>query len=389
MPPLGPCYLSAVLKEKGHEVEFIDLAAGQELPDIEADLVGITATTPQFPEAVRILREIKRANPEQKVIIGGPHATVATRECIDAGFDTTVVGEGEMAITLLTKQQVPKGFWTGEIHIRAINRPWISNVDSIPFPDRTLTQRYHYYLGDRLTTTMITSRGCPFNCSFCCKTWPRKVRYRSVDNVLIEAALIRDMGFKGVMIYDDEMCLQWERDHKIFLGLKGLDLAYRIFTRADLVDEKKASLLAATGCYEVLIGIESGSDQVLKNINKGTTRSQNLQAVARLKRHGIKVKAALVVGLPGESPETLRETETFVEQAQPDAVDFTVFTPYPGSLIYQQPERFDIKIHNGSVPYKTAPGKYQSVVSTSKLSADEIVIARDYLEAKFKPGGQK
>lgn len=377
-PMLGPLYLSAALKRADYKVEVLDLTGGGELPDIDADVVGITATTPQFPEAVKLLGEIKARNPAQRVTIGGPHATVLPAECAEAGFDQVVVSEGEQAI------------------IKAINCPYdrfvaweqIADLDTIAFPDREAIDidGYLYYLDGSRTTNMVTSRGCPYNCAFCCHApWGRGVRYRSAKNVLDEARLLKTMGFGGLMFYDDELLMNMERDQEIFIGLGRLGMVYRLFTRANLIDRKRASLLSRTGCVEVLIGCESGSDRILKNINKGTTREMNLKAIEALRQAGVRVKAALIVGLPGESWESVEETASFVEAAEPDDVDFTVLVVFPGCEIYRDPGRYDISFNSSYDPYKTIPGQYKSGVSTSHMSAEGIVQARDMLERRFKP----
>lgn len=375
-PNLGILYLSAVLKQAGHEVDVIDLTGGGELPEIEADVVGISATTPQFPEAVKILSQIKEERRSQWVIAGGPHATVDPDSSLKAGFNQVVKGEGEQAIIEVAEGNTEK----------IIEMPPIDNLDIIPFPDRDSIDldSYHYYLDGARTTSMMTSRGCSFNCAFCCKTWPRQVRFRSKENVLAEARAIRDMGYDGVMMYDDELLFRKERDWGIFYGFERIGLLYRCFTRADLLDEESAQIMASTGCKEVLIGCESGSNKILKNIHKGTTREQNIRAIHLLRKYSIQAKAALIMGLPGESWDTIRETESFVEEAQPDDVDFTICTVYKGSPIADNPDAYDIKFGNSYTPYKTKPGGYSVGVSTSHMTAEEIVKARDELEKKFK-----
>jgi len=207
--------------------------------------------------------------------------------------------------------------------------------------------------------------------------------------VLAEVKMIKERyGFEGVMMYDDEMLINWERDEKID-GLRELGIVWRCFTRADLLNEKKAKKMADCGCKEILIGVESGSDGILKNINKGTTREINKRSISFIKKYGIRCKAAFIVGLPGESRQSIEETASFVEEAQPDDADFSVLTVYPKSGIYEQPKKYDVhfeKIDYAKVSacYKTKPGEYSAHISTSNLTAEEILNARDELEARFK-----
>jgi len=376
MPPLGLCYLSSILKDNGYQVEILNLSLGGTIADIpDADLVCITATTPQIGEARCLLESIKARTPSLRVALGGPHASAMPENCLFYGFDAVVVGEGEKAIL-----DVAKGA-TG-----IISREFMHNLDDLPFPDRSFIGDYNYYLDGEKATTMMTGRGCPWSCSFCCKSpWGRRLRLRSPKHVLAEASAIAETGlYGGIMAFDDELLVDWERDEEIFRGFHKLGLIYRIFTRADMVKPEKCNVLAKTGCYEVLLGIESGSNRILANIHKGTTRELNLKAVRMLKKAGIRVKAAIICGLPGESWESIRETESFLEKAQPDDVDFSVLAVYPGSHIWEYPNEYDVTFPTSPGAYKTKPGEYQAGVATSHMTAEEIVRARDELEAKFK-----
>lgn len=390
-PPLGILYVGAVLESRGIDVRVVDLAGvppknwHRKLEDVEqpSQLWGITCTPPQFPYALSICNTIKKINDEAKVIVGGPHPTVDPGSCVPH-FDSVVIGEGEKAILKLVRntKNCPK----------TIQMAPIKNLDRIPFPARHLIDimSYHYSIDGRKVTNIMTSRGCPYSCAFCCKTWGTQIRFRSPNSVLSEVKMLKDKyHFEGVMMYDDEMLINWNRDAKVFEGLRKLGMVWRCFTRANLLDEKKVKKMAECGCKEILIGIESGSDRILKNINKGTTREMNKRAVNLLKKHGIRCKAALIIGLPGESLETIRETETFVEETQPDAVDFSILTVYPKSDIYEHPENYDLrfeKISNAAdtAYYKTKPGQYSAHISTSHLTGKEILDARERLEAKFK-----
>ena len=136
---------------------------------------------------------------------------------------------------------------------------------------------------------------------------------------------------------------------------------YRCFTRADLIDEEAAYAMGQTGCVEVLIGCESGSDRILANVNKGTTRQQNLKAISLLKKGRIRVKAAIIIGLPGESWESIEETKSFIEEAEPDDVDFTILSVYPGSDIWRNPSRYDSSGFQARTTARRAPLLFRSV----------------------------
>jgi len=381
-PFLGPLYLSAVLKKEGHDVKVIDLVAGQEIPQIEADYVGITATTPQFPRAVQIANILKQRNPNQKVMIGGPHASANPEEC-KKYFDFVCVGEGERFVQYLTAFKPTVCDW-------GMSLPYIDDLDDIPFPDWDAIDlsQYHYTIDGKRTMNILTSRGCPYACAFCCHApWGQRIRYRSAENVIEEIGLLRIRGYEGLMLYDDEFFLNEKRDIEIVEALGKEDMVWRCFSRADVImkhaDVIKAA--AANGLKEMLIGCESGSKDILKNINKGTTPVMNEEAIDFLKSLKVRVKAALIIGLPGETPDTIKATERFVERVKPDSVDFTVLRVMPGSDIWHHPEKYDLKFSPEYKPYKTKPGEYEAGVSTSAMTAKQIVEARDYLDRKFNP----
>jgi len=376
MAPLGLLYVAAALKKKGVKVRFVDLAGDPKGKIPKAEYYGVTATTPQYASAKDIVKKIKKG----KVCIGGPAATLRPKDCLDDGFDAAVVGEGEKAIFR---------FLEGETGI--IREPFEKNLDSIAFPDRNLIKDYHYEINGKPAATIMTARGCYYGkCAFCSQCWPR-IRYRSVTNVLHELFEIRDnYGYNAVMIYDDEFFANRKRDFQIchYLALLGFD--WRCFSRADLINEKVARIAASTGCKEILIGIESGSPIILKNVHKGTTVQQNKRAIKILHNNKIRVKAAMIIMLPGENKETLKETWQFCEEMQPyvNAWDFTICTPYPGSRIFDNPDKYDFHFHKDAMysAYKGAgveawiPPK----VWTNHLSFEEGLKFRDKFEDRFK-----
>jgi anaerobic magnesium-protoporphyrin IX monomethyl ester cyclase len=393
MPPLGIMYLSAVLKRGGHEVEVIDLV---DKPDIEefmdivyggvpdADIHGISCVTPTFPFATRILQKIREKNNTKRVVIGGPHASIMPDACLDAGFDQVIVGEGERAIVKIADGDSSK----------ILKEPFVKDLDDIPFPDRECIniKSYKYEIDGVESTTALTSRGCYYNkCVYCeSKELWGKLRLRSAENVISEIRDInRRYGYRGVMFYDDEMLYDWRRDRKVVFELDRLGMVWRCFSRANLLTEKRVKVIAKKGCKEVLIGVESGSDRILRNVRKGTTVEMNRQAIELLKKYGIRAKAAIIVGLPGENEESLLETEYFLDETMPDDVDVSLLKVYPRADIYENPDKYDLKFDFDPEKswFKGVPGEYCSTVSTSSLSADELLRWRDRLEAKFKKGG--
>lgn len=363
MPPLGIMYLAGMLKFKGIEASIVDMGLGDEVPDGE---LYITGTTPQA-------EEMHKLNRNAYTVAGGPHASIAP-EGLTMSFSLVVAGESEEII-----EQIVKTKPTGVLRTKRV-----TNLDALPFPDRTDIHRYHYEIDGKMATTMITSRGCNGKCSFCCKAVMDKGIYlRSPDNVLAEVREIRSLGFGAVMFYDDSIAINRKRIETICKGLEAMDMRFRCFVRADQVDEELFARMAQAGCYEVLIGVESGSQKMLDSINKQETVMQQKNAILWAKKQGIRVKALMMVGLPGESWETIEESRKFLIDTAPDILDVTILTVYKGTDIYKHPEKYEINFKDPSW-YKGRANEYKSTVSTFALSENDIVNARELLWQTFR-----
>ena len=380
-PPLGLLSISSYLKKYWHHPEVIDLAGGRGVGSIDADIVGIGATTPQYPEALKILYKLRMTGLEALYVIGGPHATCNPNTCLD--FDVSVIGEGEQAMLHIAKDH-PSDFPS-----RFTYQPFIENIDEIPFPDREAIDihSYQYFIDDEPATAMITSRGCPYACGFCTSIWGRKVRMHSADYVINEIKEVQRLGFAGLMFFDDIFILDKHRLFKICEHLKNEHMVWRCFVRANLVSDEILRVIAESGCREIGIGVESGSQRILDVVNKGTTVQQNVNTIELAHKHKIRAKTFIIVGLPSESKETIAETERFLEKTKPDDLDVTIYQPFKDTPITNNPEKYDIHLSKIDPRYsffKGIPGQYHSQVSTSGLSAEEIVAARDRIERKFK-----
>jgi len=386
-PPLGLMYIAAhIEKFTSEKVRIIDLAGGNKLSTIpKARIYAVTATTPQYGSALEVLKYLKQKYPRTHKILGGPHASSKPNQCLKDGWHTVVVGEGEVAMNyIIQKPQQFNGIIQG-IHL--------DNINNLPFPARHLIdiRSYKYKIGRRRATTMFSTRGCPYSCSFCSKTvMSGAVRYRSAENVNLEIDEVQQVhGFNAIMFYDDIFILNHVRLNRITTHMKERDITYRCFVRANLVTGKLLDHLADTGCHEIAFGAESGSDEILKTIGKITTVQQNTNLVRMAHDRGIRVKAFLIAGLPGETRVSLKATENWIRDAQPDDFDITILTPYPGSDIYEHPEKYDIKFDKSDGDYsqwyyKGKPDQYSPVVATRYLSAQEIVEIRDDIEKKWK-----
>jgi len=379
LPNLGILTVSSVFKELGHEVEVLDFADGWRF--IEADLYGIYVSTPDVQVSVSILKWIK-AKGAKKVICGGPHATLRPKECFEFGFDAVCVGDGEVTVPkVLNGEKLAVG--------------WLKNIDEAPHPDRTCLdlKTYDFEIAGVQATSMMTCYGCIWRrCAFCCRPPHDVLRFHSAEWVIQDLNEIADLGFKAVMIYDDEFFTYPQRDMKIINALGEMGFTWRAFGHSRFLLKNKQLVCEASqnGLREVLIGVESGSNRILQTINKGTTAEMNKQAIEMLHNLNVDVKAAMIVMLPGESKETLEETWSFCEEVK-DYVkdwDFCMLVPYPGSLICEKPEGFNIKFEERKI-YTAYKGMHTKTwnplkVSTSKLTFEEGLSWRNVLESRFK-----
>lgn len=395
-PPLGLLEVAAVLEAAEHQVEVLDLAG---VPEYEAaagahmrargpyDVYGLTATTPQFPKAIKIQTAIRQVVPEAHVILGGPHATVMPESC--GMFDKVVAGDGEAAVFEALERTGPK-------MLDASKRgAVIENLDDLPFPARHLIdlRSYVWEMDGERGTTIMTQRGCPFGCVFCCGRdlfVYRKIRVRTPKNVLDELDFIHaEYGFRTFMIYDDEVNVLVDRTLELCRALQGRDYRFRGFIKAELFTPEVARAMAQAGFAEVCTGVESGSDRILKLIKKNTTVEINSRARRIAREHGIRFKAFTMVGHLGETREDVLLTQQWLIENRPDEFDVTLFTPYPGSPLYDRQEAFashlqfdkaELDYTTEMAFYKGTPGEYKSYVATPALTREEMVHLRDEVE---------
>ena len=318
--------------------------------------VGISIyTSSSFPEAVRLAKQFST-----RTIAGGHHATAMPYETLKH-FDSVVIGEGENAI------------------IEAINRGGViiaepPELSSLPDIDYSFVNLDNYGINQsgKRTGTLITSRGCPYDCVFCGKL-SRTVRFEPEDKVKRQIDTLQDAGFESLYFLDDVFTLKKDRMKRI---LEHTKVPYRVTTRANLVDPLTAKILSETGCELVSLGIESGNDNILKLANKRMTAQDNYFAVRELASKGIKTKGFFIIGLPGETEQTARQTIDFSLMLKDKGLisaDFYFLTPFPGTAIWKNPEFFGIKIKDRDFTKYLQAGKTaKCVVETKELSSERI-----------------
>lgn len=366
-PPLGLMAVGTTLHDSGHNVLIYD-GSIEGIPG-GFGYYGFGPTIPEYGYALDAKKFIKSNYSDAKVILGGPYATLVPEKCLKDGFDSVVVGDGELAVL--------KSVNNGGGIIKAEEK----SLDSYPIINRNILDldNYRYLLNGKPTTTMLTSQGCPYRCAFCCKTY-KTVRFKSIVRVMREIDyLYFDCGFQALAFPEDLFIISKKRTEAICNHLKRRNIIWRCLIRADLFvkyGKKFAKRMADSGCVEVGMGIESGSDTILKIVNKSETVGTIRKAIEMLKNAGIRVKGYFIVGLPGENQKTLNETRKLLDDAKLDDIDVKIYQPYPGSAIWENKQDYDISWDDNLSYevqyYKGRFGEYHGNVRTSALTTDQI-----------------
>lgn len=369
-----------------------------------ADIVGLTAVTPTINTAMSIAHHIKKAYPDLPVILGGPHATLLPEETLVAApeIDIVVRGEGEETIIELLQALEHRQPLSeiADISYRkdseVFSNPAKSgtvDLDSLPFLAYHLLpwQAYepHPPHGRALPFgAIITSRGCPYRCSYCSKPiFGSKFRGQSPQRVVEELAYYQSrFGIKEFAFYDDVFTLNKGRAYAIAdeMMKKGLKIHWTCETRVNLVDKEVLRHIKQAGCYSIAYGIESGSQEVLNTLDKDITLPQVEEAIRLSREVGLQTIGYFMIGSPGESPETIRQTIEFAKKLELDFAQFSVTTPFPGTRLY------DLYLDGGksdSIPwenlvYAGSDADIAPVFESSVLSREDIKywIRRAYKE---------
>lgn len=331
-PPMGLLYVAAALEKEGCEVEVQDMAAGDVFsPEPGVDLIGFTCVTPNVTQVKRLIDVIGHLTP---TMVGGAHPTFVPAEPFDT--DMIITGEFEgIAHILLSDLESGR---VGKVYQGGFASP-----AKIGVPARHLVDMNRYLPGGEHATPVYTSRGCVYDCAFCCKLGKGSYRRIPLSHVIEDLDHCAYIGFKNIVIGDDNFflhnghataILEWIREHHSF--------NLRINTDARNLRTDVLELAVEAGCTEISMGIETGSQAMLDAMNKQTTVDKNRLAIRFLKDLGIKVKIYLVSNFPGETEKTIQETIAFVKQTEPDKVLVSNFAPMPGCDVYIHPEKYGV-----------------------------------------------
>lgn len=385
-PPLGLLYLKAACNLFAPHIQ-VDLADEYDLdnPEIFADydFIGVSIMTPQRAEAKRILETVKSNWPQKIMIAGGPHVLHYADDIQNDPWDYLVKGDGEKVLPLIL---------SGE-PVERISQEQISakELALMPKPNRLaefeFLKKYKYRLRDLNATTMLTGRGCPMNCKFC-EDARTNIRWTSLGNTETELNDIVQLGYQGVYLFDDLFAINLNKCQPYLDLLKASGLKFRCNVHAKFMTEEFAKALAEAGCIEVAFGAESGSQTMLDRMDKMTTVQQNFDCVRFCKKYGIVVKAFVMIGLPGETRETVAETEKFIMESGVDDAQIAIYYPYKGTQFRTEMEKgtADDLFFSGEGlgAYGTRSELTQSVVRTKELSAQELIQIREDLIRKYK-----
>lgn len=438
--PLGILRIAACLEKSGHVIQMVDLSGIENFTTAmeshakatSATFFGITATTPQMPATIKVADAIRAARPDARIVLGGPHPTLvnaalkkerkvgrhgrATRAFAKLleKFDIIVCGDGEEAITVALQPDSPRVvdvddpksamFLTSE------------RLNELPWPARHLVdvESYHYSVDGKRSLSLLSQLGCPMNCHFCGgreSPMLRRIRTRTTENVVAEVMHLHDTyGVQGFQMWDDELNV-----NKQMVPLmnaisdaqrpRGLDFRLRGFIKAELFTEEQAEAMYRAGFRWILVGFESGDDRILININKKASREDNTNCLNMARKHGLKIKALMSIGHPGEDLQTIDNTRQWLLEVKPDDFDCTIISTYPGTGYYDSAEQqmddrnvwtythpttkdklhsFEIDFTETEGYYKGKIGSYQSYVFTDHITPQQLVEQRDSLEIEIR-----
>jgi radical SAM superfamily enzyme YgiQ (UPF0313 family) len=430
---LGLAYLAAVSERRGDEVVIFDADVERQpvtefVQDFKPDIVGITANTPQVKQAWRTAKAIKEVH-DCPIVLGGPHVSVLPEESCEKPYvDVVVRGEGEdgwidicnRLETFLKDQPAysTEAFMDpanaifadclgityktsdGQIHNNPDRSP-IADLDSLPWP------AYHLFKMDRYTNlqpatdhvdgarsfSIMTSRGCPYRCTFCSQSiMPIKWRSRSPENVLAEwRHLVEDMGAQEIGVLDDSANIRVKRLEEMahLLIENKLNHVPWIFVngiRANLASKELLSLLKSAGLKRVAFGVETGDEEILLSIDKKVDHNTIRQAFKNAKEINLETIAFMIIGLPGETRETMQRTIDFAVELDPLIANFSMMTPYPGTKVYEIVKRQGRFLINDWEDYVFFEQKARYEMGEMTAELVEEMYRKAYRQFYLRPG---
>jgi anaerobic magnesium-protoporphyrin IX monomethyl ester cyclase len=409
LTPLGIAYLGAVLEKNGYSVDVIDCQAQKiahnsfehEIGKHQPKVVGITSTTLTYKSALKIAATAKQVHPDCVTILGGCHATFwdykALEECPQ--LDMVVRKEGEYTLLEIVNRLKENRHiddvlgttcWKNKKIIRNEDRPYIENLDDLPFPAHHLLPLKRLRKQGKVIFPLTTSRGCVYWCNFCTavRMFGRRYRMRNPKNVVDEIQFLnKKYGATQFTFSDDTFTVDQARVRKICEDVRNrrLEVQWDCETRVDMVTRDLLKEMKKAGCIAVWFGVESGCQNVLDSMEKDVNLAQTRRAFKWAHEAGLMTIASVILGFPGETKDTVLKTVKFVEELNPDDVGYHIATPYPGTPMY------DFVKENGWLKitdfdrYDTATPVFESPTLSMKDLAEirEKAYQRFYLRPRY------
>ena len=368
--PLGIYYLASYMRSKGYEVYAIDAEAEElsvcdiirKVEDFNPDFIGISSTTVAFHRALEVAQEVKKKF-SIPIILGGAHITSNHAHAMSFPvFDYGVFGEGEITLYELCEALLKDYFLDDVLGIiyrcenstlkKNKSRPLIEDLDIVPFPAYDLIPDMGKYTPNPSAYKMlpvrslITSRGCPGQCTFCDKNlFGSKYRKRSAQNVFDEIMFLRkNYGVKEIDFVDDTFLIDKQRAFKLFELLKSAEvfIYWSCKGRINDMDEEMIAFAKKNGCWKIQFGIESGDENILKVIKKNTSNKKVKDVISLCKKYKIETGGYFIVGHPTESLESIDETIKFALTLPLDNIIVTINTPIPGTPQYKEASKYGV-----------------------------------------------
>ncbi len=364
-PPFGLMSLAAYIREKGHRVrieDYIVFPYSRErirtiVNDFKPGVIGTTGVTMNIKKAVSILKDYKEAHSSAITVMGGPHVTFDAQNMLgeNSHVDFIVRGEGEITFTELLESLERGSDYSsisgisfrknGEI-LHNENRPFIDDINILPYPARDLIA-LNRYRAFGFPINMVTSRGCPHKCIFCVgsKMVGRKVRYFNVERVVDEFEMLSKLGFNQINIVDDLFTSNKSRCMAICEEIQRRNIRHpwTAFARVDTVSKELLHAMKEAGCTMLCFGVESGNQEILNTVRKKITLEKCREAIALCDEAGIAPMASYILGLPGESSETIQQTMEFAKSLTPN-YGYHILAPFPGTEVRERKEAYGIRI---------------------------------------------
>lgn len=402
LPPLGLASLAAFLEEKKIKTSIIDMGAeavpldalAVRLKESCPAYVGITAATVLMDQVMAIAGTCRKVLPSAKIILGGPHATIAPEESLsNPDVDWVVRGEGEETLWELVRDGRPDAvagvsYKSGGGLIHNPPRPFIRDIDSLPAPAyRLLPMRlYRPSTGNfkRLpAASIVSSRGCPGRCTFCfTEVMGATIRFRSASRIVDEIITLQnDYGIREISFYDDTFTAN-RRNVLEFCRLvqeRKLDITWSCMSRINCVDPEIVSEMARAGCHQIGYGIESADEAIVTNINKRIDLGAVKEVVRFSKAAGLSVRGMFMLGNPGETVETMRKTLAFALDLDCDLAVFNIATPYPGCAMFDWAEKNGFLMTRDWSRYDLS----RSVMRLPTVTPEEVDAFYHYAYRKF------